>query len=114
MCCCQGCALFNSNSTAHITAVLELHIHWDSFPADGSNVSEEGSVSNLPKTISWAHSPGRRGFLADDTEFGALTSKQHSLHTQLLPAAPYTDLRQGAVFLPGDSNEQRNLEGYSP
>ena len=33
---------------------------------DGSNVSEEGPVSNLPKTISWAHSPGRRGFLADD------------------------------------------------
>ena len=37
-----------------------------------------------------------------------------ALHTQLLPAAPYNDLRQGAVFLPGESHEQRSLEGYSP
>ena len=55
MCCCQGCALFNSNSTARITAMLELHIHWDSFPADGSNVSQEDLFLIYPKP-----SPGLR------------------------------------------------------
>ena len=78
MCCCQCCALFNSKSTTHIIVMLELYNHWDSFPAGGSNVSEEGFVSNLPQTISWAQSPGRRGGLADDMDCGTLISKQHS------------------------------------
>lgn len=38
--------------TAQLTSPsCRSHTHWDGFPEDGSNKSEEGSISNLPKTI---------------------------------------------------------------